>query len=144
MQYDALLAGIICLVLGACSITDLLWRKIWIPLLLSAVPGIVVCIVGQGSNVEAHIVCGILCMMGFVGISIVTGGQIEKGDGMVLGVLGLALGLQQLIVFLFFSFTYSFLAAFFLAAVKKKKGSYRMPFIPFAMAGYLTLLTVYG
>lgn len=140
MRYYMILKVLISLVLGICTVTDLLWRKIWLPVLVVPVPMILICIVRLGNKVESHILCGFLCLMFFGGISVVTGGQMEKGDGLVLSVLGLALSLWQYTVVLFFSFSYSFLAALFLVIVRKKKKSYRMPFIPFVMVGYLTLL----
>lgn len=139
-MHDIVLQVILCLFLGSCTLTDILFQKIWLPVLLLTLPIVFACVEALDGGVVNHILCGILCGAGFVGISVVTGGQIEKGDGMILGIMGLALGLWKSIAFLFFSFMYAFLAAIFCVVVLKKKKSYRMPFVPFAMGGYITLL----
>lgn len=144
MYYKIALEVIVCLFLGVCSITDFLWRKIWLPVLAVGGGAVLFCIAGMDGDLAGHAVCGILYGAGFVGMSILTGGQIEKGDGLVLGVMGLALGLWNSIAFLFLSLCYAFLAALFLVIVRKKNKSYRMPFVPFALAGYLTLLFMGG
>lgn len=144
MYYKYLLELIICLFLAVCAVTDCFCRKIWMPVLLPAGLASLFCVAGMEGNVVSHLVCGILAGAGFWWISIVTGGQIEKGDGAVLGVMGLALGIWKGVVFLFFSFTYAFFAALILVTVGKKKRSYRMPFVPFALAGYLTVLAMGG
>ena len=128
------------LLLLFCSVTDCLWKKIWLPALLAAVPVIIICLVGRKGNLSSHLLCGGLCCGGFLAVSLVTDGQIEKGDGAILGIVALSLGGWKTITCLFASFSYAFVVAVFLVVVRKRKGKDRMPFVPFALAGYLTVL----
>lgn len=142
MIYMTVLEVVIYFILGLCTVTDCLYRKIWLPALLLAVPVILFCIVGAEKRIVSHVACGILFGAVFIGMSTLSRRQIEKGDGVLVGVMGLALGIWKGMAFLYLSFFYAFLAAVFLVVVQKKKKTYRMPFAPFALVGYLTMQLV--
>jgi leader peptidase (prepilin peptidase)/N-methyltransferase len=126
--------------LGICAVTDLLYRKIWMPVVLFAVPCIVVCLYVTGQWKLSDFVMGFAVCLFFEGMSVLTGGQLGKGDGAVLGMTALALGVWDGLFFLMASFFYAFVAALFLVVFLRKKGKTKIPFVPFVLLGYVTVL----
>lgn len=144
MVYKIGLIITLCLILGVGTVTDCLYRKIWLPLLPPIVVGILVCLHGLGEPIGWSILRGLLWGACFLGMGVVTGGQLEKGDGLILGIMAMALGFWRYMAFLFLSFFFAFVGALFLVVVRKKKRTYKMPLLPFLSAGYLILLLVGG
>lgn len=144
MAYHIGIVITLCLLLGVETVTDCLYQKIWLPLLPLTAVILMVCLCGLGEPMGWDLLRGLLWGAGFLGMGAVTGGQLEKGDGLILGIMAIALGFWQYIAFLFLSFSFAFVGALFLVIVKKKKRQYRMPLLPFLSAGYLTLLLAGG
>ncbi len=94
------------------SAEALLWKKIW-----GLLPGICVWIV-----------------------SYVTRGAIGKGDGYLLCVSGLALGVEANLAILFYGLLAAGLCSAVLLALRKVKRKTKLPFVPFLCGGYLMLL----
>ena len=90
----------------------LLWKNLW-----GILPGICVCV-----------------------LSYVTRGGIGKGDGYLLCVSGLALGVEANLAVLFYGLLAAGLFSGVLLVLRKVKRETKLPFVPFLCGGYLILL----
>ena len=86
------------------------------------------------------IVAGLVVGVFFYVAAIVTGGQIGKADGILLGILVMAWPPWNGVLFIVYSFLYSFVAAVLLVAIWRKGRNTRMPMVPFMWLGYITVL----
>lgn len=127
-------------ILGVCTMMDCLYRRIWMPFVIAGISVIVICFCVTGEMFLGNIVCGLTVSGLFYGISIVTEGQIGKADSVILGLLSFVLGFQDSITFLFLCFFYAFAAALILMIVFRKNRHTRIPFVPFMLLGYITIL----
>ena len=94
------------------STEALLWKQLW-----GILPGICVWI-----------------------LSHVTRGAIGRGDGYLLCVSGLALGVEANVAILFYGLLAAGLSSAVLLALRKVKRKTKLPFVPFLCGGYLILL----
>lgn len=131
-------------VLGICTISDLLYQRVWMPLVIAIVPYTLLCLYLSEDRILANIACGFAVGGLFYAISVVTEGQIGKADGLLLGVVALALGFWRSLSFLMLCFIYAFAAALVLVTVFRKKKQTRIPFVPFMLLGYITVLVLEG
>ena len=128
------------IMLGICAVMDCMYRRVWMPL-----TGIMLCYtVIAGLLTKGVLWQGLLFGMGvgvfFYVAAIVTGGQIGKADGILLGILVMAWPLWNGVLFIVYSFLYSFVAAVFWVAIWRKGRNTRMPMVPFMWLGYITVL----
>lgn len=128
------------IMLGICAVMDCMYRRVWMPL-----TGIMLCYtVIAGLLTKGVLWQGLLFGMGvgvfFYVAAIVTGGQIGKADGILLGILVMAWPLWNGVLFIVYSFLYSFVAAVLLVAIWRKGRNTRMPMVPFMWLGYITVL----
>lgn len=128
------------IMLGICAVMDCMYRRVWMPL-----TGIMLCYtVIAGLLTKGVLWQGLLFGMGvgvfFYVAAIVTGGQIGKADGVLLGILVMAWPLWNGVLFIVYSFLYSFVAAVLLVAIWRKGRNTRMPMVPFMWLGYITVL----
>lgn len=128
------------IMLGICAVMDCMYRRVWMPL-----TGIMLCYtVIAGLLTKGVLSQGLLLGMGvgvfFYVAAIVTGGQIGKADGILLGILVMAWPLWNGVLFIVYSFLYSFVAAVLLVAIWRKGRNTRMPMVPFMWLGYITVL----
>lgn len=126
--------------LGICAVMDCMYRRVWMPL-----TGIMLCYtVIAGLLTKGVLWQGLLFGMGvgvfFYVAAIVTGGQIGKADGILLGILVMAWPTWNGVLFIVYSFLYSFVAAVLLVAIWRKGRNTRMPMVPFMWLGYITVL----
>lgn len=126
--------------LGICAVMDCMYRRVWMPL-----AGIMLCYtVIAGLLTKGVLWQGLLFGMGvgvfFYVAAIVTGGQIGKADGILLGILVMAWPPWNGVLFIVYSFLYSFVAAVLLVAIWRKGRNTRMPMVPFMWLGYITVL----
>ena len=124
--------------LGICAVMDCMYRRVWMPL-----TGIMLCYtVIAGLLTKGVLWQGLLFGMGvgvfFYVAAIVTGGQIGKADGILLGILVMAWPPWNGVLFIVYSFLYSFVAAVLLVAIWRKGRNTRMPMVPFMWLGYIT------
>jgi leader peptidase (prepilin peptidase)/N-methyltransferase len=73
-------------------------------------------------------------------LSYISRGSIGLGDGMVLAITGIYLGLIKNGELLTISLLYTSLCALGCIVIGKKGKKYELPFIPFLLAGFLTML----
>ena len=128
------------IMLGICAVMDCVYRRVWMPL-----TGIMLCYtVIAGLLTKGVLWQGLLFGMGvgvfFYVAAIVTGGQIGKADGILLGILVMAWPPWNGVLFIVYSFLYSFVAAVLLVAIWRKGRNTRMPMVPFMWLGYITVL----
>ena len=110
-----------------------------IPLWLSAVGavlGLGFCIM-EKRDVESilwALVPGILALL----FSKLTNEVMGYGDGIILIVLGIFLPLERMVSIGMLAFSIAGVVALLLLVIFRKKGSYRIPFVPFLAVAYIT------
>ncbi|MBQ3558701.1 MAG: prepilin peptidase [Agathobacter sp.] len=121
--------------LGIQSVMDFKYKEIplWFTL-LGGVVGIVICVREERTIGEVLV----SCLPGLVVIffSWMTKEIIGYGDGIVLLVMGFYLSLSQVLSVGMFAVLIAGIVALILLTVFQKKGSYRIPFIPFLTLAY--------
>lgn len=89
-------------------------------------------------------VCGIIPGFLLLAASWATRGAVGSGDGFVIGICGLFLGIwtnmELLLISLFLSALYSMV----LIVVKKVKRNHTIAFVPFVLIGYIIMLAIAG
>lgn len=138
-KYLKITIGIIILLLLN-SVTDWKIKKVWMPSVWIALPYIIYCLWDMGKPLGMHLLAGIVVGMSVILISVLTEGQIGRGDGAVMGVLMLAMDFWQGVACLFISMVYVFGAAVLCVVFFHRKRDYRIPFVPFLLMGYMTWL----
>lgn len=73
-------------------------------------------------------------------LSVVLRGSIGKGDGYLLCISGIALGLEQNVALLFYGLFLAGSTAMALLILRKAKRNTKLPFVPFLFAGYILAL----
>lgn len=126
--------------LGICTIMDCVYRKVWMPL-----AGIMMCYVVAGNLLTESIhwqgmILGITVGVFFYLSAVITRGQIGRADGVLLGILVMAWTPWNGILFVMYSFLYSFIAAVVMVVLWRKGRNASMPMVPFMWLGYLTVL----
>lgn len=127
-------------VMGICTIMDLINQKIWMPLVMMMFPYIGICLWMDGRNILLHLAGGILAAGVFGIMSVMTKGQIGMADVIVIGMIVMALGMEKGILVIIGSLFYAFLAAVLFVVFLKKGGKTRMPFVPFLFGSFLTVV----
>ncbi len=132
----------ICLIyLGIESIVDVNRKKIKVNHTIFAL--IVACCVGAITQELSWklMVGGVAIGIVMVGASLLSQGRIGIGDGMSLIVTGVCLGLYDNLSILSYGACFAGLYAMILLAIKKR-GDYKIPFLPFLLVGYVVTLLV--
>lgn len=88
-------------------------------------------------------VWGVLPGVGLLVLSRVMNGSIGKGDGYLLCISGLALGLRMNLSLLFYALFFAGGVSAILLVLKKVKKDTTFPFVPFLLGGYLMTLLQY-
>jgi len=135
MIYGLLFAGLILE-----TAIDIRRQKIWIPVILAEVP----LLLGLNYLLEQG---GILQWAASIGtgavfylISVVTKGQIGKGDAFLFVMTGAGMGVAGNIKLIYLTFFIAFFAAAFLWLIKKTGKDYRMPLAPFVLTSFCLLM----
>ncbi len=126
------------------TIKDIREKKISLLVVIVEFPVLIVAryLTGQGSVALWAASLGIGTF--FYLASIVTGGQIGKGDAFVLCMTGAGVGLYGNLLIIYISFFLAFLAAVFLLVFRKVDRKYSMPLTPFILCAYLLVVGVIG
>ena len=85
------------------------------------------------------IVGGIAIGLAMLAFSIISKEKLGKGDAYVILISGLYLGFVDLLSLLWISFVYATIAGIIIIRKYDNSTSHEIPFIPFLLAGYLTL-----
>lgn len=118
------------------------WKKKKVSVYLLLVSGIVglLCHLYSREIGMGDMMLGAAIGLALLFCGLVTGEKIGYGDGAMLMVSGIFLGFSANLELLLISLLLLEMAALFLVVVKRKGRRYRIPFIPFLLAGYLYLL----
>lgn len=133
---------IILTMLGFHAAEDLRKRSIAVPcLMMFGLVGLGVQLYCQDMSLVSFGL-GVAVGLGLLLLSLITGGSIGMGDGLVFCVTGVYLGGSRNIELLFISLLYAAVFSLFLltrgkGAVKKRKKE--IPFLPFVFLGYVTI-----
>jgi len=131
-------------IMGICAVMDCLWKKVWMPLVWGMGVYILIWTLMSGDfsgeRIMTQLLPGVFVAVILYTASVLTQGQIGRADGIVMGMLVMAAGMEQGICFMAYSLFYAFAVAVFLVAFLRKKRKTRIPFLPFLLLGYLTML----
>lgn len=131
-------------IMGICAVMDCLWKKVWMPLVWGLCAYILIwnLILGELScgSIMTQLLPGVVVAVILYMVSVLTQGQIGRADGIVMGILVMAAGIENGICFIAYSLLYTFVAAVLLVVFWHKKRKTSIPFLPFLLLGYLTVL----
>lgn len=136
---EKIIYGIMLVGLARCSVTDIRRRKVSVVLMMGIMAVLLVLQFLKGT-LNAELLIGVVIVgVVFCGISILTGGQIGIGDGVLFMMTGSGLGVLGNLQLILFSFLGTFLVAVYLVGIQKKGGNSRIPLAPFVMLGSVLL-----
>lgn len=102
--------------------------------LLGGIIGVGFCVAEERAGIE--ILCGVMPGVLALGFSWLTKEVIGYGDGIVLVVMGIYLPIREILSLGMMAFSIAGVIALILMTVFKKKGNYRIPFLPFLAVAY--------
>ena len=79
-----------------------------------------------------------------IGISIISGEQIGRGDGMVIAALGILCGVRNTLGIVCFASLFMLVPALVLVICKKGNKKTKLPFLPALFLGYLVNILLGG
>lgn len=82
---------------------------------------------------------GIAIGLSMIGLSLITNNQIGKGDGMVIAMLGIALGFRDCLMVMSLASVIMAFLSIVLLIVKKANKKTRLPFIPALFISFVTI-----
>lgn len=133
--------SILLIILGTglviCTITDLKYKEIYLPVIIAEILLLVCFHIWQGSISPADIAGAVIICMLFMVSSVASGGQLGIGDALLFAVTGFGLGFMANIFIIMFSFILAFCAAVFFVVVKHKPHNYCMPLAPFVLSSFI-------
>lgn len=126
--------------LGVHSVEDIRRRKITVNVsLFFAMVAILLHLVFQNETIY-QMLLGMLPGIAVLLLSVLTGGKIGMGDGVVMMLAGLYLGFYQALLLLFLAFFLAGIFGWYLLTVCRWNRNKRLPFVPFLFVSYLLLL----
>ena len=134
---DILLYTILGTALLICTVTDLKYKEIYMPVVIAGLL-LVLCFHIWQHNLQFKDMAGtIIVFMLFMAFSAASRGQLGTGDAFIFALTGLGLGIMANIFIIMFSFILAFFAAVFLVLVKHKPKNYGMPLAPFVLSSFI-------
>lgn len=91
-----------------------------------------------------EMVGGVLIGLCAVGLSMMSGEQIGRGDGLVIAAIGLILGFRKCLFAVCMASLIMTLVSVFVLALRIGNRATRLPFIPALFAGYVMCMTAVG
>lgn len=130
----------LCLLLGALAITDYKSKKIplrtIVPVLCIGILNLFLQYDRDWKSILGGTGMGVaLCIL-----SKAAGNRIGMGDGLVITVIGMFMGLKRTFICMSGAFFLASLVALFLLFIKKAERKYKMPFIPYIFAAYIIMI----
>lgn len=131
---------ILLMMLAACAADDMKQRSIpvWMPLAGFAALMILSPFAVELSLPERCLGFGMGLV--FLAFSVLSGGRIGTGDGILLCVTGFALGLWDNLLLAFYGLAAAAVFCMFLLALGKATGKSRIPLVPFLCVGFLQMI----
>lgn len=142
MEIEDFIIFFVFLGLFAETITDVLDRKIWMPLMIIELPLLLGLNYAAGRGSVSLWIGSIGIGLLFYLLSVVTGGQIGKGDALLFCMTGAGVGLWENFILIYLTFLLAFLAAMFLFVVKRVSRKKTIPLAPFLLLAYLIQVSV--
>lgn len=134
----------LCLLLGILAIADYKNKKIPLWSVLAAF------VIGflnlhlqhyeEWENVLEGISIGVIICI----LSKATGNRIGSGDGLIIAVIGMFMGLRATLFCTGAAFLLASVAALFLLCIKRAGRNYNMPFVPYIFAAYVVTICALG
>lgn len=123
--------------LGICAAYDGVQKQIPLVVVwLGIIAAIVLYIQGLGGNQTWQaVVLSVIPGVAFWIFSFITGEKVGYGDGWILIMIGLFMGLWKCFLILMTGLTVSSFVALILLAVKRVSKNYQLPFVPFLLLG---------
>lgn len=144
MEIEEIVKVLIYIIIGVgliiSTITDIKSKRIHVGIvgMVSAVCFVLNIIIG---SMNIHEIIGIFIIgILFLSIVLISGGQLGTGDVCIFLMTGVGIGIAGNIYLIFISFIIAAFAASYLIIFKKKDRKYKMPFVPYVMAGYVIYL----
>lgn len=119
------------------AIKDIKEKKIYLAVVLVELPVLMGAQYWMGEGGVAIWIASVGIGAFFYFISVVTRGQIGKGDALVFCMTGAGVGLYDNLLLIYVAFFLAFLAAVFLWAVRGVNKKYSIPLTPFILCAYL-------
>lgn len=128
--------------LAVASVRDIRKKQIEVTeiIIFSIIAVVIHMITGEQSI--GNMLLGVIPGLILVGLSFLTKGKIGLGDGIIVSASGLFLGLQKNVELFLTGLVLCGIWALALIVIRKKKGSYEIPFVPFLLAAYMEMLIV--
>ena len=128
--------------LGICAYTDMKRRVVILPYIgaFAALSLLFHLMHGDGNAMD--ILLGTIPGWILLFISRLSGGKLGEGDAYIIMALGVMLGSYVSILILAIGLILAALAGSIMMIVVHKDKSYHMPFIPYVLAGYITMLCI--
>jgi leader peptidase (prepilin peptidase)/N-methyltransferase len=128
--------------LALCSVQDIRKKQIRLnPVLAFGILGILFHMLWSLQSIGS-LLAGMAVGMALLILALLSGGRIGVGDGVLLIVTGIYLGLEGNLELLFLALLLSGLWALVLLLLKKKKRQDTIPFVPFLLAAYIGMVVV--
>lgn len=130
----------LCLLLGALAITDYKNKRIPLWTIVSVLCIGILNFFLQYDRDWKSILAGTGMGVTLCILSKITGNRIGMGDGLVITVIGMFMGVKLTFICMSTAFFLASFAALFLLCIKKAKRNYKMPFIPYIFAAYTIMI----
>lgn len=134
---DIILYIILGTVLLICTITDLKYKEIYMPVIIAGLLLVVFFHIWQQDFKFRDIAGTVVIFVFFMVSSAASRGQLGAGDAFLFALTGLGLGIMANIFIIMFSFILAFCVAVFLVIVKHKTRNYGIPLAPFVLSSFI-------
>lgn len=96
----------------------------------------------KNPEVNLQIVWDIIPGLVSLGLAFLTREQIGYGDGWVILLMGILIGVKRVLATVTAAFVLVFICSLILVVIRKAKKKTTLPFIPFLFAGYLLIIAI--
>ena len=127
------------LLLAICTVLDLRYKKIWMPLILIFAAEAAILLLCKPNDLNQYLT-GMTVGLFILVVSKATNGSIGMGDGYLICVLGALVGLSRIIQITLLAFGLAAIAAIFLILIWRYGRKQTMAFVPFLLIAYLIRL----
>lgn len=130
--------------LGISAFIDFKWKKVSLKImLLYGILGILNTVFFPSQTIIS-IIGGVFLGVCIMGVSKITRGGIGLGDGLIVVVTGIYLGLWKNLELISGGFFLAFICSMFLLIVKKENRKKEIPFVPFLFTYFLNMVLIKG
>lgn len=131
---------ILILVLFICAVMDIRKKMIYLPFIIFSSLIIVFMQIAAKELDLASVMAAVIVMLIVCGISVISRGQLGLGDGLLLGMTGLGLGVSDNLCMLLYCFMGVFFVAMLWVLIFHGKKESRIPLAPFVLAASILVI----